>query len=304
MASRLADKHIHRLIDTFKPELHAKENVNGKLRIREFFAMPADEAVKLLAMIGSVYDETPEIYVSSKDEQKESKIATDTAIATERRSPFSFYKCGIKDGAEIVFVLDPSVVCYVAGDREIRYNGEKTSLSALAKKLLKKSKAVQGTLYFSYDGEILSALRKRLEDEGLYGQNNELSVSEKTVSEDTQQNEDDILYFKMSKYYAKCRRVENDYILLKGSQIAPTLKSSCGVDGRKLREKYSSIISPDYITLEDIHFNSSSTVAKFVSGTSLDGKLYWKNKDGVLLKDLLDKIISQKYLNKAQVELS
>ena len=46
VASRLADKNVHKLIDKFKPELRAKENVNGKMRIREFFAMSAKEAVE------------------------------------------------------------------------------------------------------------------------------------------------------------------------------------------------------------------------------------------------------------------
>ena len=148
VASRLADKQVHKLIDTFKPELHAKEEVNGKLRVREFFAMSAAEAVELLAMIGSIYGETPQIYASSKDEQKENKMAADAAIATERRSPFSFYKCGITDGAKIVYVGDPSVVCYVAGEREISYNGKTTSLSALAKKLLKKAVACKERCIF------------------------------------------------------------------------------------------------------------------------------------------------------------
>lgn len=286
VASRLADKKIHSLIDMFKPELHAKESVNGKFRIREFFAMSASEAVDLLETIGSIYGETPQIYESTKDAQKENKIATDTTIATERRSPFSFYKCGIKDGAKIVFINDPSIVCYVAGEREINYQGEITSLSALAKKLLNKNNAVQGPLYFSYDGEVLSALRKRLEDEAVY-ENDETLALEKTSRTDNPGDEEKLLYFTMQKYNAKCRRTENGYILLKGSQIAASLKSSCRDADKKIREKYASAISPDYVTLEDIYFSSSSAAAKFVSGSSLNGKICWKTKDGVLLKDLL-----------------
>ncbi len=294
VASRLADKQIHKLIDTFKPELHAIEKVNGKLRVREFFAMSATEAVAILKMIGSIYDEEPEIYARNKDEQKENKIASDTAIATERRSPFSFYKCGIKDGEEIVFVCDPSIICYVAGEREIIYQDEKTSLSALAQKLLNKKKSLQGTLYFTYDGEILSALRKRLEDEGVYGQNNYVEASaDVTQTNNTTQANDasakgEILYFTMKKYDAKCLRTDDKYILLQGSNIAPTLHNSCKDDGKRLREKYASIISADNILLEDIPFKSSSTAAKFVSGSSLNGKLYWKTENGTLLKDILD----------------
>lgn len=283
VTSRLADKQIHKLIDTFKPELHAKEKVNGKLRVREFFAMSADEAVGLLAMIGSIYGEEPEFYLSSKDEQKETEIATSAAIATERRSPFSFYKCGIKDGEKIVFVGNPSVVCYVAGEREILYNGERTSLSALAKKFLGRKSGVQGTLHFSYDGEVLSALRKRLEDEGTYGQTSEPLPQENPALNDDEQ----ILCFATGNCDAKCRRTKDGYVLLKGSRIVPTLKSSCREDGKRMRATYAHVISPDNITLDDILFKSSSAAAKFVSGTSRNGKLCWKTKDGVLLKDIL-----------------
>ena len=47
VTSRLADKNVHKLIDKFKPELRAKENINGKMRVREFFSMSAKEAVEL-----------------------------------------------------------------------------------------------------------------------------------------------------------------------------------------------------------------------------------------------------------------
>lgn len=293
VTSRLADKKIHSLIDRLKPELHAKENVNGKLRIREFFAMPAEEAVELLTMIGSIYGETPEVYASNRDEQKETKLATDTAIATERRSPFSFYKCGIKDGAKLVYVNDPSVVCYVASDREISYNGTTTSLTALARKLLGRSHGVQGTLFFAYDGEVLSALRKRLEDEGLYGQLNSSPVPSSSARQDTSHqastiDDEDILYFTMRQYDAKCRRTKNGYVLLQGSHISPSLSIGYLDAGKKLREAYAHLISPDFATLGDISFKSSSAAAKFVSGSSLNGKLYWRTKDGILLKDLLD----------------
>ena len=71
VANRLADKNIHKIIDKFKPELRAKENFNGKMRIREFFAMPAEEAVDLLETIGSIYGETPQVYERTEDEKRE-----------------------------------------------------------------------------------------------------------------------------------------------------------------------------------------------------------------------------------------
>lgn len=292
VANRLADKNIHKIIDKFKPELRAKENINGKMRIREFFAMPADEAVDLLETIGSIYDETPQVYERTEDEKKEEKIATDAAIATERRSPFSFYKCGIKDGETVVYINDSSVICSVSGDREISYDGKKTSLTALAKKLLKKNNGIQGTLYFSYNGEVLSALRKRLEDEGKYGQKDietTETIENAVVPLEHCVDEENLLYFTMSKYDARCRRTENGYLLLKGSHISAVFTNSCSDRIKKLREKHSSKISSDYVVLEDILFNSSSTAAEFVSGSSKNGKIYWRTKDGTLLKDLLNR---------------
>lgn len=59
----------------------------------------------------------------------------------------------------------------LAGDRTIKYNGATTSVSALAQKLLELSHPVQGTLYFTYNGEILADLRARLELAGSYKKN-------------------------------------------------------------------------------------------------------------------------------------
>ena len=48
-------------------------------------------------------------------------------------------------------------------DRRIEYNGETTSVSALAQKLKGFDHAVQGTLWFTYQGEKLTDIRDRVE---------------------------------------------------------------------------------------------------------------------------------------------
>ncbi|MBR1891061.1 MAG: DUF4357 domain-containing protein [Clostridia bacterium] len=289
VANRLADKNIHKIIDKFKPELRAKENVNGKMRIREFFAMPAEEAVDLLETIGSIYGETPQVYERTEDEKREEKIATDAAIATERRSPFSFYKCGIKDGAKIVYINDSSIICTVAGDREINYNGKNTSLTALAKKLLKKDNGIQGTLYFTYNGEVLSALRKRLEDENKYAICDDTDLKTTTDKDVEEPNNYTLLYFTMSKYPATCMWSKDGYLLLKGSKISSVIAPSCKDWVKKAREENADKINADYILTDDIMFKSSSAVATFVSASSLNGKKCWKDANGTLLKELIEK---------------
>ena len=50
-------------------------------------------------------------------------------------------------------------------DRHISYKGVTTSTSALAQELLESDYQVQGTAYFTYEGEKLTDRRDRMEKE-------------------------------------------------------------------------------------------------------------------------------------------
>ncbi len=287
VANRLADKNVHKLIDRFKPELRAKENVNGKIRVREFFAMTAQEAVEILDTIGGIYGETPQLFEQTVEEKHDQEIAEKAAIASERKSPFSFFKCGIKEGEIITYVHDANITCTVANDREINYNGKLTSLSALAKKLLNRKSGVQGTLHFAYRGEILSALRKRLEDEGRYKEIEQTETYTTASTKDDRTNKNDVLlYFTMEKYPATCIWNNDGFLLLKGAKMSVSSSQSCPNAIVKMREEKSTIINGERVLSENILFTSSSAAAKFVAGSSVSGNACWKNADGILLKSL------------------
>ena len=96
----------------------------------------------------------------SKEEKKEEQLANSI-----RKSAIDFYELGIKQGDEFTYIHNPNIKVKVLDNRNVEYNGEKTSLSALAQKLLGKKSPVQGTLHFSYNGEILKDLRDRIESE-------------------------------------------------------------------------------------------------------------------------------------------
>ena len=83
---------------------------------------------------------------------------------TVRRGPFRFSECQIPFGSEIVYLEDNTIRPIVVDDRHIEWDGETTSLSALAKKIKGFDHPVQGTLWFSYNGEVLADLRNRLEN--------------------------------------------------------------------------------------------------------------------------------------------
>lgn len=163
----LTDKELHKLIDNLNPDLRTIENFDGKERVKEFYAMSAEDAYGLLECIAKISGTIDRL----KRMTPEGHEIIDEQIAEEvketaRRGPFRFSDCGIAFGSVIVFVDDPEVKPIVIDDRHIEYNGETTSLSALAQRLKGFDHPVQGTVWFTYKGERLSDLRDRLEKEG------------------------------------------------------------------------------------------------------------------------------------------
>jgi len=160
----LTDKELHKLIDTINPDLRTIENFDGKERVKEFYAMSAEDAYTLLECIAKISGTSDRL----NRMQPEGHEILDEQVAEEvrqtaRRGPFRFSDVGIPFGSEIVYIEDDTIRPTVVDDRHIEYNGETTSLSALAERLTGVGHAVQGTLWFTYNGEVLNDLRSRLE---------------------------------------------------------------------------------------------------------------------------------------------
>lgn len=74
---------------------------------------------------------------------------------------FSFYKKGLQNGDEIVFIKDKNIIATVCGEREVEYKGQVWKLSPLTYKIfegrgeLNTSGAYQGANYFEYKGKKL-----------------------------------------------------------------------------------------------------------------------------------------------------
>lgn len=159
----LTDKELHKLIDTLNPDLRTIDNFDGKERVKEFFAMDPEDAYSLLECIAKISGTTDRLKKVKPEghEIKDEEIANEIKETT-RRGPFRFSECGIPFGSTLTFVDNPSIIVTVVDDRHIQYNGETTSLSALARRLKGFTHQVQGTLWFQYKGEILNDLRNRL----------------------------------------------------------------------------------------------------------------------------------------------
>ncbi len=162
--SELTDKELHKLIDTLNPDLRTIETFDGKERVKEFYAMSKEDAYSLLECIAKISGTTANL----KRMKPEGHEIMDEQIAEEvretaKKGPFRFTECGIPVGAVVEFIEDSSIQATVVDDRHIEYEGETTSVSALAKKIKGFDHPVQGTLWFTYKGERLTDIRDRVE---------------------------------------------------------------------------------------------------------------------------------------------
>ena len=162
--SELTDKNLHAIIDSINPDLRTIENFDGKKRIKEFYAMSAEDAYHLLECIAKISGTTNRLKRMKPEghEIEDENTAREVQDAA-RRGPFRFGMCGIKAGEEVVFVDDESKKAVVVDDRHIRFGNEVTSLSKLAEYLLKCKHPVQGPLYFKYKGKVLADIRRERE---------------------------------------------------------------------------------------------------------------------------------------------
>ena len=143
-SGKLEDKKLHKLIDNLNPDLRVSKN-------REFFVMIPEDAYGLLEAIAMISD--------SQDKLKRIKNTMTVATQKTKRPPVNFIKCGIPIGAELVFVENSNIKVTVIDERKVQYNGELTSLSAIAKGI--KGYPCAGPSYFTYKGELISDIAER-----------------------------------------------------------------------------------------------------------------------------------------------
>jgi hypothetical protein len=133
----LEDKKLHALIDKLNPDLRVSKS-------REFFLMTPEDAYDLLETIATISG-TTERLKRKKIQAGRQKI---------RKPPIDFKKCGIPIGAELVYTDDPAIKVIVVDNRKVQFGDEITSLSAVVEQLKNRS-AVQGPLWFTYQGRPL-----------------------------------------------------------------------------------------------------------------------------------------------------
>lgn len=167
--SRLSDLKIHSIIDKLNPNLRSIDNYNGKKRVREFYAMTAEDAYSLLEAIAEIHNYTDRLkkWELSQEDKLAEEIAEEvTAEKQARGANFTFADCEIPIGAVLIQIDDPSVTCTVVDDRRIEYNGEIMYITPFVKRISGKGYITKGPKYlvehFMYNGELLKDICDKL----------------------------------------------------------------------------------------------------------------------------------------------
>lgn len=164
--SALSDTKLHSILDKLNPDLRSMEEINGKKRVREFYAMTPEDAYAILEAIAEIngYKHRLKKWKATAEEKKDEETAQEISEAhQERLAPFAFSMCNIVPGETVTFACrgnaNDGTECTVVDDKHVSYNGETWSLSALARELSGRKTQVQGPAYFKYNGEWLVNLR-------------------------------------------------------------------------------------------------------------------------------------------------
>ena len=133
-------------------EIFSKHQVGDS----ELFALDYDLVRQLLLSF-----EGKVIYPKDVNKEKEFDEVSKVRAQGAR---FSFYKKGIKDGEEIIFIADKEIKVRVIGEREVEYVGQTWKLAPLTYKIyeqkgeLNGSGSYQGAAYWQYKGKRLKDL--------------------------------------------------------------------------------------------------------------------------------------------------
>lgn len=101
------------------------------------------------------------LMISEEQIENETAVIDPTLAGKKRAARFNFAKLGIKPGSILTWYNDDSITCKVLNEHDVEYNGSKTSISTIASE--KTGTSLNGALYFTYNGKIISKIREEVE---------------------------------------------------------------------------------------------------------------------------------------------
>jgi hypothetical protein len=131
---------------------------------REFFNATPEQAKALLKMVEVMggKDVTPKDVIAETEQDKQALNS-----AKQKRKRFNFEMINLTPGTILEFVKDNTITCEVHDDTKVKFRNEITSISNAADIVLREMgydwSAVQGPLWWSYQGKTLRDLRREYE---------------------------------------------------------------------------------------------------------------------------------------------
>ena len=156
-------------MDQVERKIHEAFDDHRVRKNREFFVLNPERVMAILELV-QIKNVTPDhLILNDKNNQDDDIKALEDA---KKRVPiFNFEMVGIKPECILTWYNDNNITCKVLDNRRVEYNGLITSPSASAQKIKKTSYPLQGTIYWTYEGETLAERYNRYtttnEDENL-----------------------------------------------------------------------------------------------------------------------------------------
>lgn len=101
----------------------------------------------------------------------------------------------------------------------------------------------------------------------------------------TEESDEPLVYLEKENVKAKGRYTTKGFIVYEGSIIRPDVTPKCPDSIISLRKKHETSVDNSKVK-DDITFKTPSAAAGFVTGSSVNGWIYWKTEDGKTLKEL------------------
>ena len=99
-------------------------------------------------------------------------------------------------------------------------------------------------------------------------------------------NVEPLLYLKASGAIGRGRQTSDGFVVLAGSIISRKVRNQPFEPAEKSRKKLAGRISETGELIRDTLFTSPSAAAVFLTGYSINGRIYWKDENGVSLREL------------------
>lgn len=137
----------------------AFHNAFGNIRIndkREFFEIEPERVIAVLELL-AIEDVSPEISKELLQDVSQSEKESSNKMKNNRRKTSNFHEMGIENGSTLYFTNGEEQV-EVVSNRKVKYNDEITSLTAITKKLMGITRAIQPSPYWTFEGKKLKEI--------------------------------------------------------------------------------------------------------------------------------------------------